>query len=70
MVDEGTAHLIKMAVQITRNCGFDRDPQSAADRAAAHIRKFWTPAMIERLLAQDPDQSLELSTTLTVLKAQ
>lgn len=69
MTNDGTAHLLKMAVQITRNCGFQRDPESAANKAAAHIRKFWTPAMIEQLLNLEQDLPPEWVATRRVISS-
>ncbi len=41
-------HLVKMAQQIALNMAAEGDAQ--VDKTAAHIRKFWTPAMRQSLV--------------------
>ncbi len=41
--------LVHMANQIARNLALDADPVTAVE---AHIRAFWSPAMIMDLLAE------------------
>ena len=48
MTKTRTEQLVKMARQIALNLGAEGD--GAADRTAAHIRKFWTPAMRQQLI--------------------
>lgn len=48
MTDTQVTHLVKMAQQIALNMAAEGDAQSQS--AAAHIRKFWTPAMREQLV--------------------
>lgn len=48
MTDTQVEHLVKMAQQIALNMAAEGDAQ--ADKTAAHIRKFWTPAMREELV--------------------
>ncbi len=41
--------LVQMANQIARNLGEQRDPHQAMGKTAEHLRRFWTPAMRQRL---------------------
>ena len=41
--------LVKMANQIAANMGAVSSEDAAAQRTAEHLRKFWTPAMIQLL---------------------
>jgi hypothetical protein len=43
------AQLLRMARQIAANCGARGDSELAARKTAAHLRRFWAPAMIEQL---------------------
>lgn len=43
-------HLVKMANQIALNLGAGHDNASAA-RTAQHVKRFWTPAMRQQLIA-------------------
>lgn len=49
MADGQLAHLVRMANQIARNCGEQRNPALAVERTADHLRRFWSPAMREHL---------------------
>lgn len=51
MAPKQLQQLIKMAEQIALNLGAGRDDAAAARRTAAHIRRFWTPAMRRQLVA-------------------
>ena len=44
-------HLVKMANQIARNVGAQSDLDTAAAKTSDHLRRFWTPAMRQRLAA-------------------
>ncbi len=48
MTDHQVEHLVKMAQQIALNMAAEGDAQ--IDKTAAHILKFWTPAMREELI--------------------
>ena len=48
MADAHENQLIKMAQQIALNMAAEGDAQ--AGKTAAHIKKFWTPAMRQRLI--------------------
>ncbi len=48
MSDTQIQQLVKMAQQIALNMAAEGDAQ--ADKTAAHIHKFWTPAMRQRLV--------------------
>jgi len=70
MSDDNTDHLIKMARQIVLNSGLQRDAELAAERAADHIHRFWTPAMIKKLLESSDDSNSELHLTIQLLTAE
>jgi hypothetical protein len=44
------AQLVGMARQITLNLAAEGDVEAVAHKAAEHLRKFWTPAMRQRLV--------------------
>lgn len=50
MPDAQLEQLVKMADQITRNLAAEGDEEHVAQKAAEHIRKFWTPAMRGKLV--------------------
>lgn len=56
--DEATARLVDMANQIAMSVP-DRD--RAAEETAAHLRAFWTPAMIRSLDAHQVAGAADLS---------
>ena len=56
--------LLRMAEQIAVNLGGASDPAAAAERTAAHLRRFWTPQMITELLQFIDSDSAELSPAL------
>lgn len=60
MPDAQLEHLVKMAHQIARNLAAEGDEDHVAQKAAEHIRKFWTPAMRNRLVehSRHPEASL------------
>lgn len=43
-------HNLKMFNDIARNLSAGRDEQQAADMVAAHVKRFWSPMMIDSLL--------------------
>lgn len=45
------SRLLKMANHIALNFGEQRDPDSAMQKTAEHIQKFWTRDMREQLAA-------------------
>ena len=47
-----TENLIHMANQIAHNNGHWPTETECVDRVAQHIKRFWAPAMIEKLKAQ------------------
>jgi formate dehydrogenase subunit delta len=49
LMAEQLPHLVKMANQIALNLSFASDEDAAVQHTAAHLRKFWTPAMIRKL---------------------
>ena len=54
-------HLVKMANQITENFSFHDD---AVERIADHLRKFWAPSMLEKLIDFKQGESDELKPAL------
>ena len=46
--ESSVQHLVKMANQIVASIPAPT-PEARIDSAAAHLRRFWTPAMIARL---------------------
>ncbi|MEE4193161.1 MAG: formate dehydrogenase subunit delta [Halieaceae bacterium] len=62
MTDTQVQHLVKMAQQIALNMAAEGDGQ--VDKTAAHIRKFWTPAMREELVEHARAHRGELSAEL------
>ncbi len=63
---EADDKLLRMAEQIAANLGAGSDPQQAAQRTAAHLKRFWTPAMITKLLqlASQDEAALSPATRL------
>lgn len=43
-------HNLKMFNDIARNLSAGRDEQEAAGMVAAHVKRFWSPMMIQSLL--------------------
>lgn len=50
MTSQTPERLVMMANQIARNLAHEDDPTTAT---AAHIRSFWTPAMIDMLKGEE-----------------
>jgi len=50
-MSEHVDQLVKMANQIARNMGAQSELDRVAQRTGEHIRRFWTPAMRQRLAA-------------------
>ena len=48
---ESVDHLVKMANQIALNVGTQSELDKVAEKTGNHIRRFWTPAMRQRLAA-------------------
>jgi formate dehydrogenase subunit delta len=44
-------HLVKMANQIALNFGDWGDEELVVAKTGEHLKKFWTPAMLQQLLA-------------------
>jgi len=51
MTGQQVAHLVRMANQIARNMGGLGDCKAVAAGIGEHLRKFWTPAMLQQLLS-------------------
>lgn len=62
-----TEHLVRMANQIALNMAAWGDEQAVARMTGEHIRKFWTPAMRERLLIYYRDGGKELSAVVAAM---
>ncbi len=62
MSEAQVEQLVKMADQIARNMAAEGD--AAVVKTAEHIRKFWTPAMRELLLAHSREQGETLPAPL------
>jgi hypothetical protein len=60
--------LIRMALQIAANCGARGDTALAASKTADHMRRFWTPAMIDQL-QQAASRSPDLDPMLEAILA-
>ncbi len=60
-VSETDARLVRMAEQIADNLGGASDPEVTGERAAAHMKRFWTPQMITHLLQLASAGGIELS---------
>ncbi len=43
-------HNLKMINDIARNLAAGRNEQQAAEMVAAHVKRFWSPMMIDSLL--------------------
>lgn len=48
MASENADHLVRMVNQIALNFAYLPE-EAAAERVAAHLRRFWAPAMLARL---------------------
>ncbi|MDJ0877356.1 MAG: formate dehydrogenase subunit delta [Halieaceae bacterium] len=59
MTDAQLQHLVKMAQQIALNMAAEGDAQAA--RTAAHINRFWTPAMRQQFLEHAQTHADDLS---------
>ncbi len=53
--------LARMAEQIARNLGAERDPDGAVQRTADHLRRFWTAQMQAQLLHHSREDGAGLS---------
>ncbi len=64
-------HNLKMFNDIARNLGVGRDEQQAAEMIAAHVKRFWSPMMIDTLLAEresiEPELLAPAKAALTIL---
>ncbi len=62
--------LVKMANQIALNCGERRDPETAAQKTAEHLQKFWTRDMLEQLAQHAASGGNDVSATVQTALAQ
>ena len=50
MPDVEVEHLIKMINQIADNVAMGESDEVAADKLVAHIKRFWAPSMIGKII--------------------
>ncbi len=60
MTGQQIANLVRMANQIARNMVATGDEKAVAAGIGEHLRKFWTPAMLQQLLHYHHDGGGEL----------
>ena len=74
MTSQQEKHLLKMAEQIAANLSAGVDAETAAERTADHLRRFWTPQMRSQLAACAEEGAVEPGPTvvraLSLLSAQ